>query len=114
MLSAKTAQCQLLRTNRFEALLTSVDLESECDYFTSSNTDTSLKTAGRDKPPKPDKLFTGTKQLRGKRRQLKRGGTDIQNIEYTEICKAIRWRMPEEILTYNKEKQLQPSKPIKV
>ena len=36
---------------------------------------------------------------------MRRIGTDVQHIEYTEICKAIRCRMSEDINNYN-EKQL--------
>ena len=45
--------------------------------------------AGRYKSEKPDKLSTGIKQLREKRKQMKRNGTPTDNIEY-EICKVIR------------------------
>ena len=41
---------------------------------------------------------------------MKRGGTDIQSIEYVETCKAIRRRMAEEIRSYNEERQLQALK----
>ena len=41
---------------------------------------------------------------------MKRGGTDVQNIEYVETCKAIRRRMAEEIRSYNEERQLQALK----
>ena len=63
-----------------------------------------MEIAGQNKPQKPDKLSAETKQLREKRRQMKRGGTDVQNIEYVETCKAIRRRMAEEIRSYNEEK----------
>ena len=48
-----------------------------------------MEIAGQNKPQKTDKLSAETKQLRDKRRQMKRGGTDVQNIEYVETCKAI-------------------------
>ena len=69
-----------------------------------------MKIAGQNKPQKPDKLSADTKQLREKRRQMKRSGTDVQNIEYVETCKAIRRRMAEEIRSYNEERQLQALK----
>ena len=69
-----------------------------------------MEIAGQNKPQKPDKLSAETKQLREKRRQMKRGGTDVQNIEYVETCKAIRRRMAEEIRSYNEERQLQALK----
>ena len=53
---------------------------------------------------------------REKRRQMKRNGTDIHHIEYTEICKAIRSRMSEDINNYNEEqliKSLEDNKGIK-
>ena len=51
----------------------------------------------------PDKLSLVTKQLQEKRRQIKRNGTDVQHIEYMEICKAIRSQMSEDINNYNEE-----------
>ena len=50
-----------------------------------------------------------TKQLREKRK-MKRSGTDVQNIEYVETCRAIRQRMAEEIQSYNEERRLQALK----
>ena len=73
-------------------------------------------TTGNDNAERPDKLSLVTKQLRGKRRQMKRNGTDVQHIEYTEICKAIRSRMSEDINNYNEEqliKYLEDNKGIK-
>ncbi|XP_037800388.1 uncharacterized protein LOC119595304 [Penaeus monodon] len=58
------------------------------------------------KPPKPHKLSTETKQLREMRRQMKRGGTNVQDIEYAEVCKAIRHCMRKEV-TKHDEKQLE-------
>ena len=106
VLSANTTKYQTLLTNRFEALATSTDLNSDCENVTSAITETTMEIAGQNKPQKPDKLSAETKQLREKRRQMKRGGTDVQNIEYVETCKAIRRRMAEEIRSYNQERQL--------
>ena len=39
------------------------------------------------KSENPDKLSTSTKQLREEGRQMKRNGTQTDNIEYSEICK---------------------------
>ena len=47
---------------------------------------------------------------------MKRDGTDVQHIEYTEICKAIRSQMSEDIINYNEEqliKSLEDNKGIK-
>ena len=47
---------------------------------------------------------------------MKRNGTDVQHFEYTEICKAIRNRMSEDINNYNEEqliKSLEDNKGIK-
>ena len=110
VLSANTTKYQTLLTNRFEALATSTDLNSECENVTSAITETAMEIAGQNKPQKPDKLSAETKQLREKRRQMKRGGTDVQNIKYVETCKAIRRRMAEEIRSYNEERQLQALK----
>ena len=117
-LSAKVAEFQLLLTNKFEALNSapSDDIDTYCDNITSSTTEAALKTAGNDKAHTPDKLSLVTKQLREKRRQMKRNGTDVQHIEYTEICKAIRSRMSEDINNYNEEqliKSLEDNKGIK-
>ena len=38
---------------------------------------------------------------------MKRNGTDVQHIEYTEICKAIRSRMSDNINNYNEEQLIQ-------
>ena len=110
VLSANTTKYQTLLTNRFEALATSTDLNSECENVTYAITETAMEIAGQNKPQKPDKLSAETNQLREKRRQMKRGGTDVQNIEYVETCKAIRRRMAEEIRSYNEERKLQALK----
>ena len=117
-LSAKVAEFQLLLTNKFEALNSapSDDIDTYCDSITSSITEAALKTAGKDKAQRHGKLSLVTKQLREKRRQMKRNGTDIHHIEYTEICKAIRSRMSEDINNYNEEqliKSLEDNKGIK-
>ena len=47
---------------------------------------------------------------------MKRNGTDVQHIEYTEIWKAIRSRMSENINNYNEEqliKSLEDNKGLK-
>ena len=47
---------------------------------------------------------------------MKRNGTDVQHIEYTDICKAIISRMSEDINKYNEEqliKSLEGNKCIK-
>ena len=117
-LSAKAAEFQLLLTNKFEALNSapSDDIVTYCDSITSSITEAALNTAGKDKARRPDKLSLITKQLKEKRRQMKRNGTDVQHIEYTEICKAIRCQMSEDINNYNEEqliKSLEDNKGIK-
>ena len=61
--------------------------------------------AGRYKSEKPDKLSTGTKLLRERRRQMKRNDTSTGNIAYSEICKAIRRKMKEDIRKHD-EKQI--------
>ena len=88
-LSVKVAEFQLLLNNKFEALNSapSDDIDTYCGSITSSITEAALKTAGNDKAQRPDKLSLVTKQLREKRRQMKRNGTDVQHIEYTEIPK---------------------------
>ena len=99
-LSDKTAEFQLLLTNKFEALNSapSDDIETYCDSTTSSITEATLKTAGKDKARIHDKLSLVTQQLREKRMQMTRNGIDVQHIEYTEICKAIRSQMSEDII----------------
>ncbi|KAI8494200.1 hypothetical protein Bbelb_279600 [Branchiostoma belcheri] len=104
-LKANTAQFQLQLSNRFEALTTSEDIDIECSNITSIIMETALKTGGQKKCNRPNKLSEETKQLRGKRRQMKRDGTNAQNREYTEICKTIRKKMAEEITAYNEKKQ---------
>ncbi|KAI8522202.1 hypothetical protein Bbelb_019560 [Branchiostoma belcheri] len=104
-LKANTAQFQLQLSNRFEALTTSEDIDIECSNITSIIMETALKTGGQKKCNRPNKLSEETKQLREKRRQMKRDGTNAQNREYTEICKTIRKKMAEEITAYNEKEQ---------
>ena len=116
-LSAKVAEFQLLLTNKFEALNSapSDDIDTYCDSIASSMIEVALKTAGKEKAHKPDKFSLVTKQLWEKRRQMKINGTDVQHIGYTEICKAIRSRMSEDINNYNEEqliKSLEDNKGI--
>ena len=67
-LSAKVAEFQLILTNEFEALNSapSNDIDTYCDSIASSMIEVALKTAGKDKAQKPDKLSLVTKQLREK------------------------------------------------
>ena len=104
-LSAKVADIQLLLTNKFEALNSapSDDIDTYCDSITSSITEVALKTVGKEKSQRHNKLSLVTKQLRKKRNQMKINGTDVQHNENTEICKAIRSRMSEDINNYNEE-----------
>ena len=91
-LSVEAAAFQLLLTNKFEALNSapSDDIDTNYESITSPITEASLQTAVNDKAQRHDKLSLVTKQLREKRRQMKRNGTNVQHIEYTEICKAVR------------------------
>ena len=82
------------------------DLDAYSNNITTTIMETAVEIAGRDKPLRQEKLSKVTRQLREKRRQMKRKGTDGQHIEYTDICKAIRQRMKEEINSYNEEEQL--------
>ena len=109
-LKSKAPEFQLLLTNRFDALesesLEEIDLSNHSDKITTTIMEAAVEIAGHGKPPKADKLSAVTKQLREKRRQMKRDGTNIQHIEYTEICKTIRRRMKDEINKFNEEQQL--------
>ena len=114
----KAAEFQLLLTNKFEALNStpSDDNGIHCESITSSITEAALKTAGNDKAQIQDKLSLVTKQPREKRRQMKRNGTDVRHIEYTEICKASRSQISEDINNYNEEqliKSLEDNKGIR-
>ena len=115
-LSAKVAEFQLLLTNKLDALNSapSDDIDTYCDSITSSMTEAALKTEGKDKAQRHDKFSMVTKQLREKRRQMKRNGTDVQRIECTEICKAIRSRMLEDINNYNEEQLIKSLEDNKV
>ena len=91
--------------NRF-AVLASIppeDLDSRGDATAKMIREVAISIAGRYKSEKPDKLSTGTKQLIEKRRQMKRNGTPTENIEYSELCKAIRRKMKEDILKHDKK-----------
>ena len=93
--------------NRF-ATLASIppdDLDSRVDPTAKMIHEAAISIASRYKSEKPDKLSTSTKQLRGKRRQMKRNGTPTDNVEYSEICKAIRRKMKEAIRKHD-EKQI--------
>ena len=75
-----------------------------------------ISIAGRYKCEKPDKLSTGTKQLRERCRQMKRNGTRMYNNEYSEVYKAIRQKMKENIHKHNKKqiiKAIENSKTLK-
>ena len=76
-------------------------------YLLLLHTEATLKTAGKDKAQRPDNLSMVTKQLREKRWQVKKNGTDVQHIDYTDICKAIRSVMSEDINNYNEEQLIQ-------
>ena len=93
--------------NRFAALasIPPDDLESRGDATAKMIHEAPISIAGRYKSEKPDKLSTSTKQLREKRRQMKSNGTPTDNIEYSEICKAIRRKMKEDIHKHD-EKQI--------
>ena len=45
---------------------------------------------------------------------MKRNGTDVQHIEYTEICKTIRSQMSEDINNYNEEQLIESLEDNKV
>ena len=64
-----------------------------------------ISVAGRYKSEKPGKLLTDTKQLKEKYQQIKGTGKPMNNIEYSEICKAIRRRMKEDTRKHD-EKQI--------
>ena len=64
-----------------------------------------ISIAGSYESKKPDKLSTGPKQLREKRRQMKRNGTPTDNSGYAAICKAIRRKMKEDFRKHD-EKQM--------
>ena len=82
------------------------DLDTYSNNLTTIIIETAVETAGINKPPRQEKLSMATKQLKEKRCQMKRSGIDVQHIEYTEICKAIRQHMKEKISNYNEKEQL--------
>ena len=83
--------------NRFGALasIPPDDLDSRGDTTAKMIHEAAISIAGRYKSEKRDNLSTSTKQLREKRRQMKRNGTPTDNIECSDICKAIRRKMKE-------------------
>ena len=91
--------------NRFAALasIPPADLDSRGDATAKMIHEAAISIASRYKSEKPDKLSTGTKQLREKRRQIKRNGTSTDSIEYSEICKAIWRKMKEDIRKHNEK-----------
>ena len=64
-----------------------------------------LKKKAYGNSEKPNKLSTSTKQLRERRRQMKRNGTPTYNIGYSEICKAVRRKVKADIYKHD-EKQI--------
>ena len=98
-------QVQIL--NRLAALasIPQNDLDSSGDTTVKTTHEGAISIAGRYKSEKPDKLSTGTKQLREKRRQRKRNDIPTHIIEYSEICKAIQRKMNEDIRKHD-EKQI--------
>ncbi|KAK4328560.1 hypothetical protein Pmani_001036 [Petrolisthes manimaculis] len=106
-LAAKATEFQLLLENKFEALnSTTDDIDELCENITTTIMESASGIAREAKPPKPDNISRKTKHLLEKRRKMKRDGTPVQHIEYTEICKTIRRCMTEDINNYNDEQQL--------
>ena len=92
------------------------DLKSRGDTTVKMIHEAAISIAGRYKSEKPDQLSTSTKQLREKRRQMKSNGTPTDNIEYSEICKAIRRKIKEDIRKHDKQqiiKAIENSKSLK-
>ncbi|XP_068692612.1 uncharacterized protein [Montipora foliosa] len=85
VLSAKATEFQLLLTNRFEALEMerAEDLDAYSNNITTTIKETAVEIAGRDKPLRQEKLSRIIRQLREKRRQMKRSGTVLQHTEHT-------------------------------
>ena len=67
-----------------------------------------ISIASRYKNDKPDKLVTGTKQLSGKLRKMEKNGTPKDNMEYSEIWKAIGRKIKEDISQHNKKGSSKP------
>ena len=90
--------------NRFVALTSTPpdDLDFRGDATVKMIHGAAISIAGRYKSKKPDKLSTSTKQLREKCMQMK-NGIPVDNIEYSEICKAIRQKMKEDIHKHDKK-----------
>ena len=91
--------------NRFAALtsIPSDDIDSGGDATAKMIHEAAISVAGRYKREKPDKLSTGTKQLREKHRKMKRNGTPTDSIDYSEIYKAIRREMKEDIRKHDEK-----------
>ena len=89
--------------NRFAALasIPADDLDSRGNATAKMIHEAAIPIAGRYKSEKPDKLSTNTKQLREKRRQMMRNSKPPDNIEYSEICKASRRKMKDNIRKYD-------------
>ena len=115
---------RMLLTNKFEALnaAPSGDIDTYWVFFgffysiTSSITEAAHKTAGNDKSQRPLISSPCHKAATGEATANEKNETDVQHIEYTEICKAIRSRMSEDINNYNEEqliKSLEDNKGIK-
>ena len=73
------------------------DLDSRGDATAKMIHEATISVADRYKCEEHDKLLTSINQLREKRRQMNRNGTPTDNIEYSEICKAIRRKIKDDI-----------------
>lgn len=104
MLSQKTAEFQVLSDQQVWG--PQLDTTDDLDTCNKNLATIVMETA----VPRQEKLSVATRQLREKRRQMKRGGIDVRHIEYTSICKAIRQRLKEEISNYNEKEQLKALK----
>ncbi|XP_072033242.1 uncharacterized protein [Amphiura filiformis] len=105
-LKTKKEEFQLELKNRFQTLQEQedTDLDSWNDQLVDIIQESALKVAGRARKEKESKISDSTKQLLEKRRNMKRDGIGIQNIEYTETCKTIRKKMREDIRKFNTRK----------
>ncbi len=105
-LTARKQEFQLELQNRFQALEIedTTDLDLWNDKVVDIIHESSLKTAGKEKKTQESKISDSTKLLMEKRRNMKKDGIGIQNVEYTETCKTVRKKLREDIRKYNTAK----------
>ena len=76
-------------------------MEEMVSKITNAIQDSALDTAGRHGQQKNEKFESKTKHMLKRRRDIIERGIPSTNIEYAEICKAVRQLLRDDIREYN-------------